>query len=250
MGWPWFNAWCGDIDLLGFKKAQSYYRDVIWRRRPISMAVEIPAKDNLVKRVSFWGWPTESLSWTFPGREGTPMKVNVYSRAEKVRLYLNNVIVGETATDALYKASFKVPYQAGSLKAVAVVDKEENSATVLKTHGEAVGFHLDSDKLKLAANGQDLAFIAIELRDKDGNLVIDSQRKIVLSLTGIDGSIVGSGTASPTDMQSFGSLNPTLFNGRAMVILRAGYRTGKLMLKVSSLGLPSKSLELNTIKGK
>jgi beta-galactosidase len=30
--WPWFNGYCGDIDLIGEKKPQSYYRDVVWRR--------------------------------------------------------------------------------------------------------------------------------------------------------------------------------------------------------------------------
>ena len=28
--WPWYNAWCGDIDICGFKKPQSFYRDVVW----------------------------------------------------------------------------------------------------------------------------------------------------------------------------------------------------------------------------
>ncbi|HLG40847.1 MAG TPA: glycoside hydrolase family 2 TIM barrel-domain containing protein, partial [Chitinophagaceae bacterium] len=35
MPWPWFNSWCGDIDLAGNKKPQSYYRDVVWRRSKI-----------------------------------------------------------------------------------------------------------------------------------------------------------------------------------------------------------------------
>ena len=38
MGWPWYNAWCGDIDFCGDKKPQSFYRDVIWREKPITMA--------------------------------------------------------------------------------------------------------------------------------------------------------------------------------------------------------------------
>ena len=42
MSWPWFNAWCGDLDICGFKKPQSFYRDVVWRRSPIEMAVHVP----------------------------------------------------------------------------------------------------------------------------------------------------------------------------------------------------------------
>ncbi|HEY0433688.1 MAG TPA: glycoside hydrolase family 2 TIM barrel-domain containing protein, partial [Chitinophagaceae bacterium] len=37
--WPWFNAWCGDIDITGGKKPQSFYRDVVWRQRKLAMLV-------------------------------------------------------------------------------------------------------------------------------------------------------------------------------------------------------------------
>ena len=46
MGWPWYNGWCGDIDLCGDKKPQSYYRDVLWRERPITMAVHAPVPEG------------------------------------------------------------------------------------------------------------------------------------------------------------------------------------------------------------
>ncbi|WP_375434995.1 hypothetical protein [uncultured Hymenobacter sp.] len=55
MGWPWFNGWCGDLDLLGTKKPQFYYQDVIWRTRKISMAVEKPVAVGKIRQVSFWG---------------------------------------------------------------------------------------------------------------------------------------------------------------------------------------------------
>ena len=83
MGWPWFNGWCGDLDLLGVKKPQSYYRDILWRERKLSMAVEVPVTEGKIRKVSFWGWPDEQLSWTFSGMENTALKVNIYSRAPK-----------------------------------------------------------------------------------------------------------------------------------------------------------------------
>lgn len=49
MGWPWYNAWCGDIDLCGDKKPQSYYRDILWNRRDISLAVQPPVADGKEK---------------------------------------------------------------------------------------------------------------------------------------------------------------------------------------------------------
>ncbi|HZI32020.1 MAG TPA: glycoside hydrolase family 2 TIM barrel-domain containing protein, partial [Candidatus Binatia bacterium] len=66
MPWPWFDSWCGDLDICGFKKPQSFYRDVIWGRRQIAMFVHSPVPPGLTERVSAWGWPDESQSWNWP----------------------------------------------------------------------------------------------------------------------------------------------------------------------------------------
>jgi beta-galactosidase len=29
-GFPWHGAYCGDLDLTGFRKPSSYYRDILW----------------------------------------------------------------------------------------------------------------------------------------------------------------------------------------------------------------------------
>lgn len=246
MDWPWFNGWCGDIDLLGIKKPQSYYRDILWRERNISMAVEVPIAEGKIRKVSFWGWPEEILSWTFPNMENKMMKINVYSRSPKVKLYLNNTLIEEKETDELYKASFEVPYQKGELRAVEVKDGKEGDSAILKTIGEATGLRLVADRTKIKANGQDLAYILIELVDKEGNIVYDSNRKIQISSEGNGGKIIASGTASPNDMHSFQSLNPTLFNGRAMVIVRADEKTGEMQLTVNSEGIKTAKLKVRS----
>ncbi|GGF28670.1 beta-galactosidase [Hymenobacter cavernae] len=246
MGWPWFNGWCGDLDILGTKKPQSYYRDVIWRSRKISLAVEKPVPAGKVRKVSFWGWPEERLSWTFPGHEGKGLKVNVYSRAPKVRLYLNNQLIAEKETGELYTASFVVPYQAGELKAVEARQGQEGAVAVLKTSGPPVALRLTADRAKLAADGQDLSFVLIELIDQQGNVVYDSNRKVAISLEGKGGKIITSGSASPNDMESFGSLTPKLFNGRAMAIIRADYQSGKMEVRVSSEGVNGSAIRLQS----
>lgn len=248
MDWPWFNGWCGDIDLLGVKKPQSYYRDVLWRERNISMAVEVPIAEGKIRKVSFWGWPEEQLSWTFPGMESKQMKVNVYTRAPKVRMYLNNVLVEEKAVSELYKVSFEIPFQKGTLKAVEVTNNKEGASTMLTTIGEATELRVVADKSKLIANGQDLSYILIELVDKMGNVVYDSQRKIQIATEGDGGYIIASGTASPNDMQSFQSLTPTLFNGRAMVIIRPGYHSGQIKLTVTSDGIKQSIVDICIIE--
>jgi beta-galactosidase len=245
MGWPWYNGWCGDIDLLGIKKPQSHYRDIIWREKPISMAVEVPVAEGKIRKVSFWGWPEESSSWTFPNMEKKELNVNVYSRAKKVRLYLNDKLIAEKETNSQYKANFKVPYQAGTLKAVEVNQNKEGATTILQTIGKAVAVRLTADHATIKADGQDLSYVLIELIDKNGNVVLDANQKIKISCAG-SGKIIGSGNAAPTDMASFGSLEPSLFKGRAMAIVRAGKTAGKTELAVSSDGIQSASITINS----
>lgn len=237
MDWPWFNGWCGDIDLLGIKKPQSYYRDVLWRERKISMAVEVPVAEGKIRKVSFWGWPEEQLSWTFPGMENKPIKVNVYSRAPKVRLYLNDTLLEEKETDEYYKTQFEVAYRKGTLKAVEVNNETEGASTLLETAGEAAALRLTADKTTLTADGQDLSYVLIELVDSNDNVIYDSQRSIRITSNGTGGTIIASGTASPNDMNSFRSLTPTLFNGRAMVIVRSKHNPGPIEVAVASNGI-------------
>jgi beta-galactosidase len=244
MGWPWYNAWCGDLDLIGIKKPQSYYRDVVWRLREIAMAVQPPVEDNKIRKVSFWGWINETLSWTFPGLENKVMTVNVYSRAPKVRLYLNNKLIGEAVTTLdTYKAVFTVPYQKGILKAVALNGDQETSSVILETTSEAVAIRLSTDRKKIQANGQDLAYITVELIDEKGNVVVDNNRSITIKSKG-KGQIIASGNAAPTDMESFRSLKPKLFNGRALIILKSGEKAGIIKLDVFSKGLKSASTKV------
>ena len=73
------------------------------------------------KRSSVCGSVFPTLhSWTWPGQEGKPLEVEVYSGAEKVQLFLNDKLIGEKPTGRAqeFKAVFAVPYAPGVLKAV------------------------------------------------------------------------------------------------------------------------------------
>lgn len=81
--------------------------------------------------------------------------------------------------------------------------------------------------------------------DKNGNVIVDSNQKIKISSKG-DGKIIGSGNAAPTDMASFGSLEPSLFKRRAMAIIRAAKVAGKTELTVSSDGMQTATITINS----
>ena len=230
--WPWFNGWCGDIDLIGQKKPQSFYRDVLWHRAPITMAVEQPFTHE---RVSGWGWPQEHQHWTWPEyNDSSPMNVHVYSRASLVRLYLNGKLMGETKPDRNYRAAFTCGYTPGLLRAVNVENGRETDAFELTTTSKPAAIRLTADRNNYTSSGTDLAYVTIELVDARGRVITsNSSEKVSISVSG-SGSLLAAGTASPTDMASFRSTTPTLFEGRALAIVKTTNQPGDIMITVSS----------------
>lgn len=246
MGWPWYNGWCGDIDLCGDKKPQSYYRDIVWRERPISMAVRRPVASGKKEVVNGWGWTDELLSWNWNGYEGQPMRVNVYSRSPKVRLYLNDKLIGEKETGKEdYTATFEVPYTSGVLKAVNIDKKKETASTTLRTAGKPSAIRLIADRSKIKADKNDLSYIKVEIVDKDGNLVPDTDLQISIKCSG-EGSVIASGNGGYDDMKSFRSLTPNTFRGKAIAILQPNDRAGKIEVTVSAQGLESSTIRVDT----
>lgn len=247
MNYPWFNAWCGDIDICGNKKPQSLFRDVIWRKSKIEMLVHAPAPKEKIEKVSYWGWPNEQASWNWKGHENEQMEVRVFTRNSAVRLYLNNQFVGEKRRmddqKNKYTVTFQVPYQKGILKAVGIDNGQKTDSTLLKTTGNAVTIKLKADRDTLNASPNDLAYVSVYLVDKNGNIVSDEDAKLQIILAG-DGQVFA-GNSCPTDMESFRSLTPKTFRGKALAIVRPNGKPGKLILQVNNKKLGSASISIS-----
>jgi beta-galactosidase len=244
--YPWFGAWCGDIDLTGNKKPQSYYRDVVWRNRPIAMAVHEPIPPGLVENKSDWGWPLELQSWTWPGAEGKTLQVRVFSRAPIVRLLLNGKIVGEQKmTDTSITAVFTVPYQPGTIKAVNIVNGKEADAFELKTAGAPRRIRLTADRSKITASRNDLSYVAVEVVDENGQLVPTANILIRFSIGG-EGELAGVGNASPTEMASYRRTERNTMNGKCLAIVRPTGKRSTITLKASADGLAPGEVVITT----
>jgi beta-galactosidase len=246
---PWFNAWSGDIDFCGNKKPASYYRDVIWDRSAVEIFVHEPIPGGYYETVSYWGWPNLQRCWNWPGCEGQQMEVYVYTKSPLARLYLNGELIGEKKVSGSFTAIFNVRYYPGELKAVAVSGETEIASSIIKSAKEPASIFLTADRDTLTPSVNDLGYIQIELVDSEGILVANSNKKLKLELSG-DAVLAGSGNASPNDMESFRSVTPKLYQGKAMVIIKPLGKEGETVLKVKCEGLPDAVVKVLIKKGK
>ncbi len=245
---PWHASDCGDLDLTGFRKPQSYYRDILWNGgNRVYLTVRQPAPAG--KAIVAAGWATYPSfpSWSWPGEEGRDLQVEVYSGAEQVRLYLNGKVIGEQPTDRAheFKASFSVPYTPGEVKAVALRAGQPVAETVLKTTGAAKRLRLTADRTTLNADGQDLAFITVEALDEGGHLVQSADGDVTFALSG-PGTIAAVGNGNGQDPGSYTGTERKLFHGRAQVIVRTSERDGKITVRGQSSGLSEASVSMTS----
>jgi beta-galactosidase len=244
LGWPWFNAWCGDLDLIGNKKAQSYYRDIVWRQSQIAMAVHKPIPDGMKEVVDFWGWPEELQSWTWPGSEGKQLQVRVFSRAPMVRLKLNGATIAEQKIESgKIIANFNIAYQSGTLTAVNLIDGKETDKIEFKTTGTAEKIQLSADRTSLSTKKSDISYVMVEIADHNNQVVPNTEKSIQFSITG-EGEIVAVGSANPKDMASFQKPVRKTWDGRCLVIVRSKGKAGNFILTAKSEGLKTAQIQI------
>jgi len=236
--WPWVNAWCGDIDLIGVQKPQSLSRDVIWGLSPLEVLVQRPIGDGFKEFIAPWGWRDELPSWTWPEAEGKSLAVRLYTAGDKVELLLNGQRVGAktlTSGDRMI-AEFSVPYAPGVLEAVAWRQGRQIGRKRLDTVSAAVRLRLTAERSVGRADRQALSYISIEVVDAQGRLIPEADTSVRLRVEG-PADLVGFGSANPKAVGSFQASQTRTFHGRALAILRATGAKGVVRVAVEADGL-------------
>ena len=225
---PWHAAYCGDIDLTGLRKPISHYRSMLYNENgeQLYMAVREPDGYNGKVKTTMWGtWPTFE-SWNWAGHEGKNIEVEVYARYPQVKLFLNDQLVGEKSV-AEGKVVFCLPYQPGTLKAVA----PNGESVTLQTAGEAKTIRLTADHTKLKADGQDLVFITVEMLAANGVVNPTADNLLAASVKG-PATIVGFGNADIKDCDSYADFTHKAWKGRALLVVRSTGKKGKVTVTV------------------
>lgn len=245
--WPWHGAYCGDIDMTGLRKPISHYRDMLYNdNRTLYMAVREPSGYFGEISTTAWAvWPTWE-SWNWKGHEGKPIEIEILSRYPKVRLYINDTIVGEKESGLKtdYKTLFTILYTPGTLKATGLDENGvEMESIVLKTAGKPGSIRLTPDRTEINNDGQDICFVIAEIIDKDGNVVTDADREICFSADG-QGSILASGNGDPGESEPYYTPQTRTWKGRAIVAVRASEKKGNIKLTAHTPGIKSNTLRI------
>jgi beta-galactosidase len=248
---PWNLAYCGDIDICGWKRPQSYYRDALWKENQLSVWVTPPGQSFELnpdrQPWSKWHWYDVVENWNWKGNEGKIMDVSVYSSCEQVELFLNGKSLEKKPTNRSNKftAIWRVPYQPGTLKAAGYKGRKQVSISELKTAGDPVLIKLTADKPEIRADGQDLSYITVELNDAAGIRNPDAENLVSFSIEG-PGTIIAVGNANPVSIESYQLPQRKAWRGRCLVIVKSESKAGPIILKATAQGLNPASIEINS----
>jgi beta-galactosidase len=133
------------------------------------------------------------------------------------------------------------------LKAVAVEKDKEVESTMLQTSGDAAKIKLTADRDKIAADGQDLSYVTIEITDKDGVIQPGAANRLHFKMEG-PGVIAGIDNADLKDYDQYVGNTRKAWHGRALVVIRSTHSAGDIRLTVTSPGLPGAALNIKTFK--
>src|SRR4030095_2379684 len=174
----------------------------------------------------------------WPGYESEPLEVNVYSSCAEVELFLNGRSLGRKKTDreTAYIATWSVRYESGVLKAIGYREGKHGSYAELRSAGPAARLKSTADRTNVAASGQDLSYITVELVDSNGVRNPNAENLLKFAVTG-PGDIIAVANANPMSTESYQRPQRKAWQGRCLVIIKSRKQPGMLNMTASAAGL-------------
>lgn len=218
------SAYCGIFDLAGLRKDRAWLYQSRWRPEQ-PMAHLLP-------------------HWTWPERVGQVTPVHAFTSGDEGELFLNGRSLGRKKKGAFeYRLRWDdVVYEPGELKLVAYRSGQPWATDVVRTAGPAARLQLNVDRAEVRADGQDLAFVTVQIVDATGQPVPRAALTLRFSVSGA-GEFVAADNGDATDFEAFPSSTRKAFSGQAVAIVR-GKRgaAGAMTLRVEAEGLPPAEL--------
>lgn len=228
--WPSHSSVFGIIDLASLPKDRYYLYRSQWNKNDKTLHI-LP-------------------HWTWPGREGEVTPVFVYTDSPKAELFVNGKSQGmreknDSTVVNRYRLMWnEVRYEPGELKVVSY-DKAGNKTgeAVVRTAGKPDHIVLSANRNVLEADGEDLAYVTVQVADKDGNIIPGDSREVNFKVSGA-GKFRAAANGDPTSLRLFHLPQTDLFSGAATAIVQSADKPGNVTLKVSAKGVKPATITL------
>lgn len=225
------NSYFGQLDTATFPKDSYYIYQAAWtdyKNKP------------MVHLFPYWDFSP-----------GQIIDVRVCSNAPRIELQLNGKTIGTYDIDHAHGTQlsgwWKVPYEAGELKAIAYDEHGNVIATdVQRSFGDGSKLRLQSDRQQLRADGTDLIFAEITVEDEAGNPVHNANNRVQVKVSGA-GRLLGLDNGDSTDYDPYKGLSRRLFSGKLMAIIGSTNESGEVRIEVSSEGLQGSALAIEAV---
>ncbi|MBG0858365.1 MAG: DUF4982 domain-containing protein [Bacteroidales bacterium] len=233
----------GIIDLAGNKKPEFFFRQSIWSNKPM---VFLGTSDRLTDRgpVNLWSHKRVEPLWNY--KPDQVISVNAFTNCEEVELFLNGKpLVAKRMSEFKNRTiSWEVPFESGTLRAVAKNNGREVATHELKTTGNPVAIIARCDKSSLKADRQDLAHIFINICDEAGNTVYSADNETTCQVTG-PVILLGMEDSNPSNTEDYKDNKQHAFHGRLLVYLQSTDKMGKVTVRLTSPGLKEAIINLD-----
>lgn len=222
--WPNHSSMFGIIDLASIPKDRYWLYRSIWNSENPTLHI-LP-------------------HWTWRDRKGEPTPVYVYTSYPSAELFLNGRSLGirtkhkSSDVKERYRLMWDdVAYEAGELRVVAYdADGKAAAEKSVRTAGRPYRLEAIADRSRIAADGEDLAYIEVRAVDKEGNIVPTDAREVRFKVSGA-GSFRAAANGDPKSLEAFHLPHMHLFGGRLTAIVQAGIEDGTMTFEASAKGL-------------
>lgn len=231
LSYPAHDSEFGILDYCGFPKDEAYYLKSWWTDEPVLHIFP---------------------HWNLQGHEGEEVEVWAYSNCDEVELTVNGKKLGRQPMPRNGHLKWKAVYQPGRVEATGYKNGKRILTKTIETSKAAAKVVLKADRHQIAADGQDMAIVNIELHDQKGRFVPNACPVLTFCLEG-DANIIGCGNGDPSylgsdhpDKQPCHTFSIPAFNGRAQVLIQSGKLPSTVTLKCTADGLKYGLLTITT----
>ncbi|MDE6202678.1 MAG: DUF4982 domain-containing protein, partial [Lachnospiraceae bacterium] len=165
--------------------------------------------------VSSWGWPDVTESWTWPGFEGRRVRLDIYSRAQEVEIFINGKSIGRRAVPDSWILQTDIVYEPGIIEVAEYYDGIKGFSSRLETAKETAALKAVAEKNETA----DVIVLTIEAVDEEGRRVPNYAGTVSCQLDK-NLILVGMGSADPVSEDNYTLGKCRLFQGRALLIVK------------------------------